>query len=169
MTTENQHELVTANARYASTFDEDKKKVMAPPRKKYILVTCMDARIDSAAAFGIALGDAHVIRNAGASVQEAFRSIMISQHFMGTLEVIIVKHTECGMSMFTNDEACSMVTRSRGLEALPQDYDFGCIVEAEQSARDDVAWLKQQRAVMEETEVSGWLYDVRTARVRKVA
>ena len=65
-----------------------------------IIVTCMDARIDPAAAFGIALGDAHVIRNAGGNARDALRSLVISEQLLGTNEILLIKHTGCGMLTF---------------------------------------------------------------------
>lgn len=71
----------------------------------------MDARIDTTGAFGIDLGDAHVIRNAGGNAKDALRSILISQHLLGTREIILVKHTGCGMVTFTNADALKVSNR----------------------------------------------------------
>ncbi len=111
MATENQKNLVSKNEQYVSEFKSG--DLALPPAKKYLVgkllnmrtlmiktdrikVTCMDARIDPAAAFGIDLGDAHIIRNAGGNAKDALRSILISQHLLGTREIILVKHTGCG-------------------------------------------------------------------------
>ncbi|KAI1144705.1 carbonic anhydrase [Nemania diffusa] len=107
MASEIQKNFVEKNAEYARTFDQG--HLALPPAKKYLIVTCMDARIDPAAAFGISLGDAHVIRNAGASAKDAHRSILISEQLLGTREIILVKHTGCGMLTFTNDDAHALV------------------------------------------------------------
>ena len=84
------------------------------------IVTCMDARIDPAAAFGTELGDAHIIRNAGGSVKDGLRSIVVSQQMLGTSEVILVKHTGCGMLTFKNEDAHAIVEESLGPEAASE-------------------------------------------------
>ena len=91
MSTPVQSHLVSANRAYVSSFTHG--NLALPPAKGYLVVTCMDARIDPASAFGIALGDAHVIRNAGGSAKDSLRSIVISQQLLNTKEVVIVKHT----------------------------------------------------------------------------
>lgn len=107
-----QSNLTTSNEKYASAFT--KGSLALPPAKKYLVVTCMDARIDPAAAFGIELGDAHVIRNAGGSAQDALRSIVISEQLLGTNEILLVKHTGCGMVTFKNDDAYAIVEKQLG-------------------------------------------------------
>ncbi len=87
-------------------------------------MTCMDARIDPAAAFGIDLGDAHVIRNAGGNAKDALRSILISEHLLGTREIILVKHTGCGMLTFTNTDALKVVANNVGTGVLSSTFDF---------------------------------------------
>lgn len=86
-----QSSLQSSNEAYASSFTSG--HLALPPAKKYLVLTCMDARIDPASAFGIGLGDAHVIRNAGASAKDAIRSIVISEQLLGTREIVLVKHT----------------------------------------------------------------------------
>lgn len=86
-----QQNLVEKNASYSSIFTQG--HLPLPPGKKYLVLTCMDARIDPTSAFGIELGDAHVIRNAGASARDAIRSIVISEQLLGTKEIVLVKHT----------------------------------------------------------------------------
>lgn len=104
--------LTSSNANYASSFQDG--ALALPPAKRYLVLTCMDARIDPAAAFGINLGDAHVIRNAGALAQDALRSIVISQQLLGTKEIILVKHTGCGMLTFQNEDAYGIVKQNLG-------------------------------------------------------
>ncbi|KAL1311877.1 hypothetical protein AAFC00_001949 [Neodothiora populina] len=119
-----QQSLQTSNATYASTFTQG--DLALPPSKKYLVLTCMDARIDPAAAFGIGLGDAHVIRNAGASAEDSLRSIVISQQLLGTREIVLVKHTGCGMLTFTNADAKGIVEKNLGEEAANElgGFDF---------------------------------------------
>jgi len=112
MTTTIQQNLISGNEKYASAFNQG--NLALPPAKQYLVLTCMDARIDPAAAFGIELGDAHVIRNAGALASDALRSIVISQQLLGTKEILLVKHTGCGMLTFQEADAQGMVRKNLG-------------------------------------------------------
>lgn len=129
----------------------------------------MDARIDPAAAFHIPLGAAHVIRNAGGSVRDAFRSLVISQQLLGTTEVLVVKHTGCGMLIFDDAVAKDLVRKNKGDAAAREveNLDFLTFPDVEDKVRDDVAWLKG-KAVEQGIRVTGWVYDVKTGRVKKV-
>lgn len=113
MSSNGTHNLEQGNRAYVAEFTQG--DLALPPSQKYAVLTCMDARIDPAAAFGIhtlvvvacssltctgiPLGAAHVIRNAGASARDAFRSLIISQQLLGTTEVLLVKHTGCGTQL----------------------------------------------------------------------
>lgn len=112
MSTAIQQNLTSSNEKYASSFTQG--DLALPPAKKYLVLTCMDARIDPAAAFGINLGDAHVIRNAGALAQDALRSVVISQQLLGTQEILLIKHTGCGMLTFQNNDAYEIVKKNLG-------------------------------------------------------
>jgi carbonic anhydrase len=129
----------------------------------------MDARIDPAAAFGIPLGAAHVIRNAGASVRDAFRSIVISQQLLGTTEVLVVKHTGCGMLTFDNATAKGLVKKNKGDMAAREveDLDFLTFPDLEAEVKKDVEWL-QSKAVEQGVTFTGWVYEVESGKVRKV-
>lgn len=135
-------------------------------------VTCMDARIDPAAAYGIALGDAHVIRNAGGNAKDALRSIVISQQLLGTNEIILVKHTGCGMLTFKNEDAQAVVEKNlgqAGKEALSAfNSDFQPFGDLDGSVRWDVDFLKSQACVNKDTAISGWVYEVENGQVRQV-
>ncbi len=130
----------------------------------------MDARIDPAAAFGIDLGDAHVIRNAGASARDGQRSIIISEQLLGTKEIILVKHTGCGMLTFTNDDAHGLVTKNLGPGAAAEiaTLDFLTIRNLEDAVREDVEYLKKSATVPDYVTISGWIYEVETGKVRNV-
>lgn len=134
------------------------------------IVTCMDARIDPAAAYGISLGDAHVIRNAGGSARDAVRSIVISQQLLGTTEVLVVKHTGCGMLTFKNEDAHNVVKAHLGEEGENElaGLDFLPFPDLDDAVRDDVAYLQGSKAVAESITVSGWVYEVETGKVRAV-
>jgi carbonic anhydrase len=129
----------------------------------------MDARIDPAAAFGIPLGAAHVIRNAGASVRDAFRSIVISQQLLGTTEVLVVKHTGCGMLTFDDATAKGLVKKNKGNAAAREieDLDFLTFPDLEVEIKRDVEWL-QSKAIEQGITFTGWVYEVETGKVRKV-
>ena len=129
----------------------------------------MDARIDPAAAFGIPLGAAHVIRNAGASARDAFRSLIISQQLLGTTHVLLVKHTGCGMLTFDDATAKALVQKNKGDAAAKEveHLDFLTFPVLEDKVREEVSWLKS-KAVERGVNVSGWVYEVETGKVRKV-
>jgi carbonic anhydrase len=129
----------------------------------------MDARIDPAAAFGIPLGAAHVIRNAGASARDAFRSIVISQQLLGTTEVLVVKHTGCGMLLFNNATAKEQVKKQKG-EAVAkevEDIDFLFYSDLEAEVKKDVEWL-QGKAIEDGIRFTGWIYEVETGKAKRI-
>ncbi|TVY64330.1 Uncharacterized protein LSUE1_G007531, partial [Lachnellula suecica] len=143
MATPIQQNLVDSNKKYASSFTQG--SLALPPAKKYAVVTCMDARIDPAAAYGIALGDAHIIRNAGGSAHDALRSLIISQQLLGTEEILLIKHTGCGMLTFKNADATGAVRKNLGEEGVKELAKFGGdflpFPELEQAAREDLEYL----------------------------
>jgi carbonic anhydrase len=132
----------------------------------------MDARIDPAAAYGIDLGDAHVIRNAGGNAKDALRSIVISQQLLGTNEIVVVKHTGCGMVTFDNPAATSVVEKNlgqAGVDALSAfGADFQPFPDLEGAVKSDVDLLKSSPLVTKGTNISGWVYEVETGKVRQV-
>jgi carbonic anhydrase len=130
----------------------------------------MDARIDPAAAYGIDLGDAHVIRNAGGSAKDAIRSIIISEQLLGTKEIIIVKHTGCGMLTFKNDDAHGIVKQNLGDAAADEikGLDFLAFPTLKESVQDDIKYLKGSKAVPDDITISGWIYEVETGKVLPV-
>jgi len=132
----------------------------------------MDARIDPAAAYGISLGDAHVIRNAGGNARDALRSIVISEQLLGTKEILLIKHTGCGMLTFKNDDAHGLVKKNLGSEAaneLGSGFDFQAFPDLEQGVKDDVAFLKGSKLIPDDVPITGWVYEVETGKVRPVA
>lgn len=134
------------------------------------VVTCMDARIDPQAAFGITLGDAHVIRNAGGSAKEALRSLVISQQLLGTTEILLVKHTGCGMLTFKNEDAHKVVEEKLGDGGKQElaGLDFLPFADLDEGVRDDVALLRASKAIPDKVTISGWVYEVETGKVRAV-
>jgi carbonic anhydrase len=129
----------------------------------------MDARIDPAAAFNIPLGAAHVVRNAGASARDAFRSVVISQQLLGTTEVLVVKHTGCGMLTFDNAAAREVVKKQKGDAAAKEveDLDFLTFPDLDGAVKADVEWLKSKN-IEEGVNITGWVYEVETGKARKV-
>ena len=107
-------EFLKANEAYANSFD--KSHLPMPPARRVAVVACMDARLDPARALGLKEGDAHVIRNAGGRTADAIRSLVISQQLLGTREVVVVHHTDCGMLTFTDDELRERLRREMGAE-----------------------------------------------------
>ncbi|KAL8832119.1 MAG: hypothetical protein Q9191_000441 [Dirinaria sp. TL-2023a] len=130
----------------------------------------MDARIDPAVAFGISLGDAHVIRNAGGNARDALRSLVISEQLLGTQEILLIKHSGCGMLTFSNEDAHTVVEKnlgSEGEDAL-RGLDFQPFGDLDQGVKDDVAFLKESKAIPDGVNVSGWVYEVETGRVKPI-
>jgi carbonic anhydrase len=132
----------------------------------------MDARIDPAAAYGISLGDAHVIRNAGGNARDALRSLVISEQLLGTQEILLIKHTGCGMLTFKNEDAAGLVRKNLGEEAVGElaafAGDFQPFAELDEAVKTDVAFLKASKLIPETVTISGWVYEVETGKVRSV-
>jgi len=154
-------ELIRANESYAASFD--KGDLPVPPGKRVAVVACMDARLIPTKALGLEEGDAHVIRNAGGLAKDALRSLVISQQLLGTQEVVILHHTECGMLGFKNEDLYEKL----GDEA--REIDFLPFSDLEQSVRDDVRFLKDSPLVPDEVSIRGFVYDVKTGRVAEVS
>ena len=100
--------------------------------------------------------------------KDALRSILISEHLLGTREIILVKHTGCGMLTFTNTDALKVVANNVGTGVLSSTYDFQSFPDLEQGVRDDVEWLKSHGALPKDVKISGWVYEVETGKTRPV-
>jgi carbonic anhydrase len=161
-------ELLAANERYATTFARG--DLPMPPARKVAILVCMDARIDPAKALGLEEGDAHVIRNAGGRAAEALRSLAISQELLGTREVVVIHHTDCGMLTFTNDGIRQRLAGNVGAAAAAQaaQIDFLPFADLEQSVRDDVATITSSPLIRDDIPVSGFIYDVHSGRLNRV-
>ena len=158
-------EFLAANERYAAGFD--KGDLPLPPARQVAVLVCMDARIDPAKVLGLTEGDAHVIRNAGGRASDdALRSLAISHELLGTREVVVIHHTDCGMLTFTNDQLRQRLRDRLGADASGIDFlPFG---DLNQSVRDDVATIRTSPLVPDDVVVSGFVYDVRTGRLHRV-
>jgi len=157
-------EFLEANQRYAFAFD--KGTLALPPARKVAIVTCMDARIDPAKALGLQEGDAHVIRNAGGRIHDALRSLAISQTLLGTEEVVVIHHTDCGMLTFTDASIREKLRKERRADA--DGVSFLPFSDLDQSVRDDIALYRGSPLVRHDATVRGFVYDVKTGRLREV-
>jgi carbonic anhydrase len=153
-------ELIQANESYAASFD--KGDLPLPPAKRVAVVACMDARLIPTRALGLDEGDAHVIRNAGGLARDALRSLVISQQLLGTREVVILHHTDCGMLTFQNEDLYSRL----GDEA--REIDFLPFSDLDESVRNDVQFLKDSPLIPDDVSIRGFVYDVKTGKVREV-
>ncbi len=158
-------EILEANHSYADAFD--KGELPMPPGRRFAIVTCMDARIDPHGAFGIKEGDAHVIRNAGGLVtDDALRSLVISHSLLGTEEVFVIGHTDCGMLTFTNEAIHAKLADETGADA--SHIDFHPFPDLDSSVRESVSRAAES-PFLEGIPVSGWVYDVHSGALREVA
>ena len=158
-------ELLKANHEYAERFT--KGQLPMPPRLRVAIVTCMDARIVPSRQLGLEEGDAHVIRNAGGRAHDALRSLVISQQLLGTREVAVIHHTDCGMLTFRNEELRARLREVQGVDATH--IDFLPFSDVEQSVRDDVAFLRGSPLILRNIPIRGFVYDVRTGRLSEIA
>jgi carbonic anhydrase len=162
-------EFLSANQQYASQFQ--KGDLPLPPGRKVAVLVCMDARIDPAKALGLEEGDAHVIRNAGGRAEDAIRSLAISHELLGTREIVVIHHTDCGMLTFSNDDIRQKLEGDLGPEAgkAASQIDFLPFGDLDQSVRDDVAAIQSSPLIPDDIPVSGFVYDVHTGRLNPVA
>ncbi|KAJ7129254.1 carbonic anhydrase [Mycena epipterygia] len=164
-------EFVKSNEQYVAAFG-NKGDLAMPPAKKLIIVTCMDARLDPAAHLGIKEGDAHIIRNAGGVAKDELRSLVISQRLLGTREIAVFHHTDCGMLTFASNDVRSIVKDAAKGDAVVaarvDAIDFLEFKDLEGSIKEDVAWLKSEPLLLPETTVTGWIYDVKSGKVSQV-
>jgi len=157
-------ELLSNNESYASGFS--KGDLPMPPSKKVAVVACMDARLDPARALGLEEGDAHVIRNAGGVItDDEIRSLAISQTLLGTEEIILLHHTDCGMLTFTDDQLLDQLEESTGErpEWSPRTFD-----DLDHDVRDSIRRIEESPFVPHKN-VRGFVYDVETGKLREVA
>jgi carbonic anhydrase len=157
-------ELVRANREYARTFDRG--HLPLPPARRVAILTCMDARIIPSRALGLEEGDAHVIRNAGGRARDALRSLIISQRLLGTREIAVIHHTDCGMLTFTNRDLREKVREDLGSDT--GEFDFLPFQNLEESVREDLEFLLATQLLDPDTLIRGFIYDVRSGRLTEV-
>jgi carbonic anhydrase len=157
-------ELLQANSEYAKTFDRG--DLPMPPARRLAVVTCMDARIVPSLQLGLEEGDAHIIRNAGGRAREALRSLVISQRLLGTNEIAVIHHTDCGMTTFTNPDLHAKVKQDLGVDSSA--IDFLPFSNLEESVREDVAFLLSSPLIPGDVLIRGFVYDVKTGKLSEV-
>ncbi len=152
------------NAEYAETFSGP---LPLPPSKQVAVVACMDARLDVYRILGLADGEAHVIRNAGGVVtDDEIRSLAISQRLLGTREIILIHHTDCGMLTFTDDQLREKLHDELGVDASA--IDFLPFSDVAQSVRDDLATIRSSPLLPIRDRVRGFVYDVKDGSLNEV-
>lgn len=176
--------ILEANQAYANAFG-DKGSLALPPARKVAILTCMDARLDPAKFAGLAEGDAHVIRNAGARASDdAIRSLVISYKLLGTQEWYVIHHSNCGMEFFTDDSIRGLLSQSLETAVLgPEgfkdigagpgseagDYiDWLTIRHNEKSVVEDVRRIRNHPLVPSRIPIYGYIYQVETGKLQEV-
>ena len=155
--------LLDQNERFTEAFD--RSALTAAPLTGLTILTCMDARIDVEDALGLRVGDAHIIRNAGALASEdAIRSLVVSQQLLGTREIVVIAHTRCGLHGASEDDLRARVEVTTGFST---DMGFGSFADLDQMVREQVEILVDEPALLD-TPVHGLVYEVETGRLREV-
>ena len=157
-------ELLKNNESFAQGFDQG--DLALPPAKKIAIVACMDARLNPYPILGLSLGDAHVIRNAGGVVtDDEIRSLAISQHLLGTEEIMLIHHTDCGMLTFSDEEFADKLEAETGQR--PQ-WEARSFPDLDQDVRDSIKRIKDSPFVPRKDSVRGFVYDTGTGELREV-
>jgi carbonic anhydrase len=157
-------QLLKNNAAAAKTFK--KGHLPLPPSRKTAVLACMDARLDVHKILGLEEGDAHVIRNAGGvATEDAIRSLVISQRLLGTEEIILIHHTDCGMLTFKDDDLKRRIEAETGIR--PQ-FFFEAFPSLDEDVVRQVARIKASPFVPLKDKIRGFVYDVKTGRLREV-
>ncbi len=158
-------ELMRKNEDYAQNFD--KGGLAMPPSRQMAVVACMDARLDVHKILGLEEGEAHVIRNAGGVVtDDVIRSLVISQRLLGTCEIILIHHTDCGMLTFTDDDLKQQIQQEVGIKP---EFAMEAFSDLEQDVRQSIGRIKASPFVPNKDSVRGFIYEVETGRLREVS
>jgi carbonic anhydrase len=154
------------NARaYAASFD--KGEVPLLPVRKVAVLACMDSRMDLVGLLGLELGDAHMIRNAGGVVtDDAIRSLAISQRMLGTREIVLLHHTDCGMLTFSDDEFKRSLLDETGIKPA---WAVEAFDDLDEDVRQSLARIQASPFIPHKHSVRGFVYDVHTGAVREVS
>jgi len=174
--------MLAANAMYSNGFtSENQAKLPMQPGKKLSVVMCMDSRIDAFKCFGLRHGDAHVIRNAGGRIAEALRSVIVSQALLGTEEIAIIHHTECGILRFNDEQIKQALIEQRSKQPDTTPYDIQTVKQAVdkinfltfagspfESVIEDLRIYRASPLVKHTIPVRGFVYDVWTGALTEV-
>ena len=157
-------ELLRNAEEYAASFD--KGKLPLPPAKGVAVVACMDARLIPTRVLGLEEGDAHVIRNAGGVVtDDEIRSLAISQRLLGTTEIILIHHTDCGMLTFTDDEFKRSIQDDTGIKP---EWAAEAFPDLDEDVRQSIARIQASPFIPNKDSIRGFVYEVETGRLREV-
>jgi carbonic anhydrase len=157
-------ELLRNAEDYAQRFD--KGALPLPPAKKIAIVACMDARLDPQALLGLEEGDAHVIRNAGGVItDDEIRSLSISQRLLGTDEIALIHHTDCGMLTFADDEFRRAIQDETGIKP---EWAAEAFSDLEEDVRQSIERIRSSPFIPRKESVRGFVYEVETGRLREV-
>ncbi|MEP6528193.1 MAG: carbonic anhydrase [Nocardioidaceae bacterium] len=158
-------ELLASAERYAASFD--KGDLTMPPGRQIAVVACMDARLNPYGLLGLREGDAHLIRNAGGVVTEdVIRSLAISQRLLGTKEIVLIHHTDCGMLTFTDDELKAAIEADTALRPPWAPESF---TDPTADVRQSIARIQVNPFIPLKDNVRGFVYDVATGRLTEVS
>jgi carbonic anhydrase len=156
-------QLLENNEKYAADFNGP---LPLPPASKLAVLACMDARLDVYRVLGLNEGESHVIRNAGGVVtDDEIRSLAISQRLLGTEEIILIHHTDCGMLTFTDDEFKASIQEETGLKPHWAPESFS---DLETDVRQSIARIKASPFIPHTDQVRGFVFDVATGRLNEV-
>jgi carbonic anhydrase len=156
-------DLLANNARYAETFAGP---LPLPPAKQLAVVACMDARLNVYAILGLAEGEAHVIRNAGGVVtDDEIRSLAISQRLLGTREIVLIHHTDCGMLTFTDDQFKRAIQEDTGIKPA---WSAEAFPDLDEDVRQSIARIKASPFIPHKDSVRGFVFDVATGKLNEV-
>jgi carbonic anhydrase len=157
-------ELVANATSYSDSFDSG--DLPLPPAKRVAIVACMDARLNPYGLLGLHEGDAHVIRNAGGVItDDEIRSLAISQRLLGTEEVMLIHHTDCGMLTFGDDEFRRQVQNETGIKP---EWPAETFSDLDEDVRQSIARIKASPFVPNKENVRGFVYEVETGNLREV-
>ena len=158
-------ELLANNEQYAASFD--KAGLAGAPARRLAVIACMDARLNVYGILGLTEGDAHVIRNAGGVVtDDEIRSLAISQRLLGTEEIILIHHTDCGMLSFTDDEFKQSIEDEIGIRP---EWAVEAFTDLEADVRQSIARIKASPFIPRKDRIRGFIYEVETGRLREVS
>jgi carbonic anhydrase len=158
-------DLLANNASYVDGFS--KGSLPMPPAKQVAVVACMDARLETGALLGLLEGDAHVIRNAGGVVtDDVIRSLVISQRLLGTREIMLIHHTDCGMLTFEDDELKAQIEQDTGIRPT---FAMDAFSDVEADLLQSIARVRASPFIPHKDVVRGFIYEVETGRLREVS